>query len=311
MRIDQQTLDAALAPLNVARVQSLTELAGGSAKVFRIDLSDGSALVLKTYPDDRPRPMSSQREIFAARLLDGSGISATRHLMTDDSRAILPFRFAITNYLPGAAGGTFKHHADATRLYRQMGALARRLHAIVQPAYGAFGDTGILAPKQTNEQFIDAVIGHAFNAFAEAGGDVELGRRLRAIVDRNFEPIVLHSAGPVFAHSDLHPNNVLATEDADGRLALSGLIDFGNAQAADAVFDLAKCLFCTEHDAPGSTPHILAGYGPIDHPHPQAALDYYTHLHRLIMWSWLRKIGVLPTPDAPSDIIDALREAVA
>ena len=112
--------------------------------------------------------------------------------------------------------------------------------------------------------------------------------------------------GALFAHDDLHPNNVLAVE-TDGKLSLSGLIDFGNAHAADPVSDLAKCLFCCEHDAPGSTQHILAGYGPIDHPAPERALAFYTLLHRIIMWWWLRHIGVISAPDAPSDIMDDLR----
>jgi hypothetical protein len=29
------------------------------------------------------------------------------------------------------------------------------------------------------------------------------------------------------------------------------------------------------------------------------------------MWWWLRKVGVLATPDTPSELIDALWEAVA
>ena len=69
------------------------------------------------------------------------------------------------------------------------------------------------------------------------------------------------SRGPVFAHDDLNPNNVLAQRDATGRLRLTGLIDFGNARAGDAVSDLAKNLFNTEQrpssskaTAPSTTP---------------------------------------------------------
>ena len=91
------------------------------------------------------------------------------------------------------------------------------------------------------------------------------------------------------------------------QLSPSGLIDFGNAYAADAVSDLVKWLFCSEHEAPGSTRHILDGYGPIDHPDPDRALGFYTLLHRIVMWWWLRHIGVIPAPDAPSDIMDDLR----
>jgi hypothetical protein len=33
----------------------------------------------------------------------------------------------------------------------------------------------------------------------------------------------------------------------------------------------------------------------------------FTLLHRITMWYWLRHIGILPSPDAPSDIIEALQ----
>jgi aminoglycoside phosphotransferase (APT) family kinase protein len=133
---------------------------------------------------------------------------------------------------------------------------------------------------------------------------------LQSLAESQFDAIVPHSMGAVFAHDDLHPNNVLAVERPDGQLELSGLIDFGNAQAADAVFDLAKCLFCSAHEAPGCRGPMLEGYGPIDHPDPTGALRYYTLLHRVIMWWWLRHVGVIPSPDAPSDLIDDLWEMI-
>ena len=73
----------------------------------------------------------------------------------------------------------------------------------------------------------------------------------------------------------------------------------------DALSDLAKTLFICEHEAPGSRAAILAGYGPIDHPDPEAALWLYTLLHRVIMWWWLRMIGAIPDGQ-PHDLIDAL-----
>jgi hypothetical protein len=90
-------------------------------------------------------------------------------------------------------------------------------------------------------------------------------------------------------------------------LSLSGLVDFGNARAADATSDLAKCLFCSAHEDPASPGPILEGYGPIDHRDAEGALWYYTLLHRVIMWWWLRHVGVIPAADTPSELIDDLR----
>jgi Ser/Thr protein kinase RdoA (MazF antagonist) len=83
----------------------------------------------------------------------------------------------------------------------------------------------------------------------------------------------------------------LALRGIDGKLRLSGLIDFGNARAADRLCDLAKALFCSAHEDPGSTQPLLDGYGPINHPDPERALWLYTLSHRLSMWCWLTELG--------------------
>ncbi|WP_337956269.1 phosphotransferase [Devosia sp. ZB163] len=119
-----------------------------------------------------------------------------------------------------------------------------------------------------------------------------MAQRLEAIFAAHAD-VIAESRGAVFAHDDFQPHNVLAERDANGRLRLTGLLDFGNARASDSICDLAKALFCSEHDAPGSTPHIRAGYGAIDHPDPEAALWIYTLVHRVTMWMWLRHVGVI------------------
>ncbi|UXN74727.1 phosphotransferase [Devosia sp. A8/3-2] len=153
-----------------------------------------------------------------------------RYLLVDDSRRKLPFGFAVTSYLPGVTAGLLKNHPDIASLYHQTGALLRSLHEIAMPAYGAFDAQGIVDPLASNADFVRRMIEHSFERFAVMGGDPAVARRLREIVEARFVVIVPHSKGAVFAHDDLHPNNVLAVEDARGKLVLSGLIDFGNAR---------------------------------------------------------------------------------
>jgi Ser/Thr protein kinase RdoA (MazF antagonist) len=133
---------------------------------------------------------------------------------------------------------------------------------------------------------------YSFDRFRHFGGDEALAQRLEAIA-ADHASVIRHSVGAVFAHGDFQPNNVLAARDDDGRLRITGLIDYGNARASDPICDLAKTLFCSEHDALGSRAPILEGYGPIDHPDPEAAIWIYLLMHRLIMWWWLRHIGVI------------------
>ena len=294
----------AIAPLDLGPISAVTQFPGGSAPVFRLDLESGEALVLKLYQDDDTKIIGG--DSFASVQAQAIGLPVTRHLLVDHSQASLPFRYGVTNYLPGATAGNLRGHPDISGLYRQMGSLLRSVHTIAMPGYGRFDAHGVADPVSSNTAFVRGRLDGAFAQFAAHGGDPALASRLHAIAEADFDAVVPHSKGAVLAHDDLHPNNVLAVE-TDGRLRLSGLIDFGNAHAGDAVSDLAKCLFCCEHDAPGSTPDILAGYGPIDHPDPAAGLAFYTLLHRLTMWWWLRAIGVIPAADAQSDIMDALR----
>ncbi|KFC66061.1 Aminoglycoside phosphotransferase [Devosia sp. LC5] len=306
--LDREQIETALAGLDLGMVTAVTELSGGHAAVFKVDLADGRPVILKVYRADHTKP---DKDAFAAALLRDRALPIAHYLLVDDSRAKLPFGFAITSYLPGVAAGSLKNHLDIASLYRQTGALLRSLHEVKMPAYGAFGAEGIVDPLASNEASICKRIAHSFEWFVAMGGEPALGERLRDIAEARFDSIVPFSKGAVFAHDDLHPNNVLGVEDESGKLVLSGLIDFGNARAADPVVDLAKCLFCSEHDAPGSTPHILAGYGEIEHPDPAGALWYYTLLHRVTMWCWLRRVGVIATADTPSGLIDDLRMMTA
>lgn len=301
MKLDTNQLDLALSCLNLGRVTSIEKLEGGSAPVFKLDLSQGSSVVLKLYPNEQYK--APAKDAFAASLLQNKGLPVSRTLLIDDTKLYVPCRFAVTNYLPGVTAGVLRNHPDITSLYRQMGRLLRSLHDIAMPAYGSFNASGISKPASSNSKYMRDLIEYTVERFTVFGADADLTARLVATIDMRFGAVVCDNNGPVFAHDDLHPNNVLAIENDQGKLVLSGLIDFGNARAADAVFDLAKCLFCSEHDAPGSTVHILAGYGTIDHPDPDAAIWFYTLLHRMTMWWWLRQIGVIPDANSQSDLI--------
>lgn len=306
--MDIALANRAVAPLDLGAVSAMVALSGGSADVFRLDLDSGMSVVLKIYQDDETKIVGGDG--FAATQAQTIGLPVTRYLVVDHAMADLPFRYVVTNYLPGVPAGTLQDHPDRASLYRQMGGLLQSLHTIAMPGYGRIGPRGVEAPLSTNTAFVRGRLDGALSQFAAHGAAPDLAARLRDIAEAAFDAVVPHSKGAVLAHDDLHPNNVLAVE-IDGKLTLSGLIDFGNAHAADPVCDLAKCLFCSAHDAPGSTQHILEGYGPIDHPAPKAALAFYTLLHRIIMWWWLRHVGVLPTADAPSEIMDDLRRTAA
>jgi aminoglycoside phosphotransferase (APT) family kinase protein len=241
-------------------------------------------------------------DAFAGGQLTTLDVPVSRFLLVDDSRNHLPFAFAVTSYLEGHPATHFASHRHYGEIFLQIGALARQLHAITMPGFGT-----LPSPEHAdNAAYIDALAGNAFERFLHYGAEPSLVEQLRRIFARDFDAVVPVTQRAVFAHDDLHPGYVLATETGDA-LAISGLIDFGNARAHSAVMDLAKTIFICEHMAPGCGPKIREGYGPIDHPTPQAALAFYTMLHRVIMWWWLRRIGVIASADADSELMQALR----
>jgi aminoglycoside phosphotransferase (APT) family kinase protein len=300
--------------LGVAPAVAINDIKDGSGRVFRIDLADGTALVLKAYDRHYKDHYLLAGETFASRLLDGLGIPVTRYLVQDETCTLLPAPYAITNYIPGVTVKSLGGEPDIADLHRQMGASLKRLHSVRLDGYGKFGKDGVIDPHASNADQMQGAFRYHFAQFRKYGGDERLARRLEAIVASRFDRVTW-SRGAVFAHDDLNPNNALAERDATGRLRLTGLIDFGNARAADAVSDLAKTIFNTEHEMPGSTAAIRAGYGPIEHPDPEGALWFYTLHHRIVMWWWLRHVGAIPD-DAPAhglirDLEGMVEEAAA
>ena len=310
-QVQQPTLDQIapiLADLGLAAPGAITDIKDGTGRVFRLDLADGSAVVLKLYGRHDKDFYVVAGETYAARLLRDLDVPITRYLVQDETQARLPYPFAITTYLPGQTVKSLAAEPDVGDLLRQMGALLRKLHAVRAPAYGMFGPDGVINAKQSNADLMRGGFVYHFAQFRKYGGDDALARRLEAIVADRFDAMTW-SRGPVFAHDDLNPGNVLAMRDSSGRLRLTGLIDFGNARAADAVSDLAKAIFNTAHEMPGSTPYLLEGYGPIDHPDPAGALWFYTLHHRVVMWWWLRHVGVI-AEGQEHDLIRDLRRMV-
>jgi aminoglycoside phosphotransferase (APT) family kinase protein len=286
--VTTEQLRPVLHGLGLAEPVGVSAMAGGSAPVFRVDLADGTALVLKTYPDDRP--WAPGKDAYAAGLLRGIDLPVSRFLLVDESKTRLPFRFALTTWLAGRAVREWMDAPDIAGVYRQMGALLKRLHGIAMNGFGAVGAAGVIDPVATNDAFMARTVETTFRDFRKFGGDEALARRLERVVQARVA-LFTHSGGAVFAHDDVQQGNVLAARGADGRLRLTGLIDFGNVRAADAVYDLAKCLFCAGHEDPRAAALMREGYGAIAHPQADDALWLYTLLHRMMMWAWLRRIG--------------------
>jgi aminoglycoside phosphotransferase (APT) family kinase protein len=273
---DPAILSPLLADLGLPPATAADLLLGGGVSHWRLTLADGTRLVLRHLPET---PIAS--EVYVSNLLAGLDLPTRRVLHTDDSRTLLPFAFALTNYIEGEPVRAFFGAPDRPDLFRQMGALLRQLHRIELPGFGHLGAEGPTGPARFDD-FLDQHMPSVFKGFRER----------------------------VFAHNDFQPGNLLAARDADGHLRLTGLIDYGSAVGNDPTSDLAKAMFICEHESPGSSAFLREGYGPLDHPEPAEALRLNLLLHRVIMWAWLRRSMPAEAPGLPQ-LLDDLRAMLA
>ena len=287
-------LDSTLDTVGFARLH------GGVNDVYRIDLARAeNPLVLKIYSDE-PAWAVAKEALVAGWIGERAGLAIPRWLRVDESRTRIPFRFALTTWLPGVTLRSLIGAPGIDAAYRQMGALLRRLHAIPMSAYGYIVADGIQRPRPTNEEYMRSAFEQGFREFRAQGGQEALARRLEGNAQSRFD-LLRHSMGPVFCHDDLQQGNVLVEHGEEGSLQLTGLIDFGNARAGDALFDLAKAVFCCTHEDPRSRQPLLAGYGDIGHPDPEEALWLYTLFHRVSMWCHLTRHG--HASDGPAGLL--------
>ena len=286
-------------------------LEGGSTEVYKIDVvgADTTPLVLKIYSDE-PAWLPS-KELLVAGWLAELTPPVPKWLRVDESRTILPLRFALLTLLPGRPLRYWFGDPGIGSTYRQMGELLRRVHAVPMATYGYIRGEGVENPRATNAEYMVGAFEDVFRRFRDLGGDANLGRRLEQLAEERFD-LLAGNSGPVLCHDDFHQGNVLALRSLDdGGLRLSGLIDFGNARAADSLFDLAKALFCSAHEDARSHQPLLEGYGPTDHPEPKRVLWLYTLFHRVSMWCWLTKLGhKASADDGPGGLLRDLDQMV-
>jgi hypothetical protein len=88
-------LDRALEPVGFARLQ------GGVSDIYRIHLAGAeNPLVLKIYGDE-PAWIAAKEALVAGWIGEQAGIPIQRWLRVDERRTCIPFRFALTTWLPG------------------------------------------------------------------------------------------------------------------------------------------------------------------------------------------------------------------
>ncbi|MDI4232916.1 aminoglycoside phosphotransferase family protein [Bradyrhizobium sp. Arg237L] len=281
--VDQTVLKQAVA--------TISRLHGGEiSAVYEIAFADHAhpPLVLKVYPDELHWKM--QKELTVVGLIrDRLSVSIPRILLADDSKRLLGLNLTLMTKLEGSILGQLETTLDsAQRLsaYAQIGRLLREFHCISMEAFGYLGPNGIWTAHSTNHQYLTHQFQRKLKEFAERGGNADLAKR----VSQHFaDRAELFSActRAVLCHNDLHAGNLLATV-SNGRLLLTGVLDFEGALAGDPLMDVAKALYYLDAEARRA---LLDGYGAMDRKHWLLTLDLYHLYFVLELWCWMAQIG--------------------
>lgn len=258
-----------------------------SAEVFEIEGDDGRTVILKAYADE-PAWKLRKEAFVAARFARVAEVP--RWLVVDESRALLPRRFVVMTRLPGGSLRDRFGRKGSAALFRDMGALLRRLHDVSMPRHGYLLEADVAEPFDTNAARMAAAFEAKFRDFRGWGGDPALCERIARFVAARADALA-ECDGAVLCHNDFHPGNVLAAETHDGGWRLSGVVDFENAVAGDPLFDLAKALDYTAHECPAGRAPLAEGYGPLERPGAAEALEAYRAYHKLELLNWFKVIG--------------------
>ena len=251
-------------------VVSASPLAGGEfAAVWRVDLADGRALVLKAGPSDGVALLGYERDLVAAeasyRRLVGErapGVPVPVVLAFGADRGVLDGDWMLTTLLPGRSLPEWRAahpHGDAGPARRALAAAAAGLGAITAPRFGYSGSRpgGRTWPEAFTAIIEDLLVDADRWQVALPGG----AGRLRALVERAHDVLAEVDTARL-VHVDLWDGNVLVTTtgSASAPVArLSGLVDGERHLFGDALVDLVSpALFTRIEDEP--THPFLAGW---------------------------------------------------
>lgn len=209
-------------------VRAMSRFAEGSVtSAYRIEFADaGSApVVLKIYEDESP--WLAAKEARALRFLTGHGLDiAPRVLAFSRSAGALGGRPCLVCSLrPGRM--LTELDAELTRaqrheVYRQLGEVLKRLHAIPVGGYGGVNGQ-IRHCCRTTPRTWPACLRY-LREFRKNAGDPAIVGQLAAHVTGHAAAFA-ECLRPAYCHGDLHEDNLLAEVAGDGTCSLTGLLD--------------------------------------------------------------------------------------
>jgi aminoglycoside phosphotransferase (APT) family kinase protein len=272
-----EALTSLVAPLGT--LAAAEQLTGGQfATTYRVTLTDGSRVVVKTAPAGTDQLLSYEHDLLRAEALV-YGLAASRPalrmprvLRTDFSRSLLPTDALVVSHLPGVPLVDSGLAPDDARTMRDVGAVLAALHEITGPAFGyPCGRQATTWPASFGATIVE-LLDDAARWSVPVPAD-----QVRAAMARHAH-VLADVTRPALVHTDLWAGNVFV-EQSTG--AVVGVIDPERAFWGDPLADLVGV------DPMGrdvGTPALLEGYGPgLDVTSPSATTRLELYRMRLCL----------------------------
>jgi hygromycin-B 7''-O-kinase len=271
-------------------VASVSIVHGGEiAAVYEIAFAElRPAVILKVYPDSLHWKM--QKEVNVIALLQGRvGVSVPQILLADDSQRLLDLNFVLMTKLDGSILRRLEPTLSSnqqTSVYLQIGQLLREFHRIPMDAFGYIGPNGIWTAHSTSYNYLSFQFDKKLKEFSHYGGAPVLAQRIgRYVAERAH--LLEECSDPVLCHNDLHSGNLIA-DTSEGRVRLTGVLDFEGALAGDPLMDVAKAIYYLGNETKNA---LLQGYGDTERRLWPQTLDFFRLYFALELWCWMAQIG--------------------
>jgi aminoglycoside phosphotransferase (APT) family kinase protein len=284
-------------------VRAVSRFAEGSVTgAYRVDFagSDSAPVVLKIYEADTP--WDAAKEVHVLAFLTDHGIDISpRPLAVSRAAGVLGGRACVvSSFRPGRTLSELDGEltsAQRHEVYRQLGEVLKRLHAIPAEGYG-YVIREIRSPVSDNRAHMDRVFERRLREFRERAADPALADEIAAYVAERASAFG-ECLRPAYCHGDVHESNLLAQPARDGSCELTGLLDPLNMHAGDPLMDFARLDAFSMHGDPVKMAGLLSGYGvcaPADRPGewPEAwrsRMPLYRVALAMELHNWFASIG--------------------
>lgn len=238
-------------------------LTGGMfATTYRVSLTDGSRVVVKTAPTGTDRLLTYELDLVRTEALVYSMAAARPDLLmptvllTDFSRSILPSDVVVASHqggvpLLGRTASTGESAADQPGLQHDLGAVMARLHTVTGAEFGYPNRAAGLTAATWPEAF--GLMVSALLTDAARWTTPLPAAEIRVALDRH-RAALAEVTVPVLVHTDLWAGN-LFVDAVTGRL--TGVIDPERAIWGDPLFEFAGADQLGRGPVPAA---LLAGY---------------------------------------------------